>query len=77
MLIEGPLAKSALFLSGLAALVPRPVIGRPDATGTTEGAALLAEGPAGAVALVDPPAAVPLGGAFADYARAWRAAAEA
>jgi sugar (pentulose or hexulose) kinase len=77
VLIEGPLARNRLFLSALAALVPRPVIGRPDATGTTEGAALLADGPEGAVALADPPPATPLGAGFADYAAAWRAAAGA
>ncbi len=75
VLIEGPLARSGLFLSALAALVPRPVIGRPDATGTTEGAALLADGPEHArPSAADPLQAVPLGGAFPAYAAAWRAA---
>ncbi len=75
VLIEGPLARSPLFLSALAALVPRPVIGRPDATGTTEGAALLADGPEHArPSAADPAPAVPLGGHFAAYAAAWRAA---
>ncbi|MCX5481119.1 hypothetical protein OSH08_19120 [Kaistia geumhonensis] len=74
VLIEGPLARNRLFLSALAALVPRPVIGRPDATGTTEGAALLADGPDGALALADPPPAPSLGAGFADYAADWRSA---
>ncbi len=78
VLIEGPLARSKLFLSALAALVAEPVIGRPDATGTTEGAALLADGPERARPLAaDPPPAVPLGGGFADYAEAWRKASAA
>ncbi|SHF13256.1 Sugar (pentulose or hexulose) kinase [Kaistia soli DSM 19436] len=76
VLIEGPLAKSPLFLSALAALVDRSVIGRPDATGTTEGAALLADGPEHARrGAADPAPAVPLGGGFPAYAAAWRTAA--
>ncbi|MBZ9936481.1 hypothetical protein LB518_09260 [Mesorhizobium sp. BR1-1-16] len=76
VLIEGPLAKSPLFLAALAVLVERPVIGRPDATGTTEGAALLADGPERArQGAADPAPAAPLGGSFAAYAADWRAAA--
>ena len=77
VLIEGPMAKSPLFLAALAALLPRPVIGRPDATGTTEGAALLADGPENArPPTADPAPAVPLGGDFPAYAAAWRLASE-
>ena len=76
VLVEGPFARNALFLSALAALVDRPVIGRPDATGTTEGAALLADGPDKAhPASPDPEPATPLGGDFAAYAAMWRQAA--
>lgn len=45
ILIEGPFARNHLFLAALAQLTDRPVAARPDATGTTEGAALLAFGP--------------------------------
>ncbi|WP_035831546.1 FGGY-family carbohydrate kinase [Kaistia adipata] len=76
VLVEGPFARNALFLSALAALVDRPVIGRPDATGTTEGAALLADGPDKAhPASPDPEPSTPLGGDFAAYAAMWRQAA--
>jgi sugar (pentulose or hexulose) kinase len=76
ILIEGPFAKNALFRSALAALVDRPVIGRPDATGTTEGAALLADGPdRPRPTSADPDPAAPLGGDFQNYARLWRQAA--
>jgi len=77
VLVEGPFARNRLFLSALAALVPRPVIGRPDATGTTEGAALLADGPdRAAPATPDPAPALPLGGLFPEYAASWQNAAE-
>mgnify|MGYP001048334653 CR=1 FL=1 len=77
VLIEGPFAKNRLFLSALAALVDRPVIGRPDATGTTEGAALLADGPDHPhAAAPDPAPAEPLGGDFAAYAALWKKLAE-
>ena len=72
VLIEGPFARNRLFLSALAARVDRPVIGRPDATGTTEGAALLADGPDQAhAAAPDPAPATPLGGDFPAYAAIW------
>jgi sugar (pentulose or hexulose) kinase len=75
VLVEGPFARNRLFLSALAALVERPVIGRPDATGTTEGAALLADGPDRAhPASPDPAPATPLGGDFPAYAAIWREA---
>ncbi|MCX5577986.1 FGGY-family carbohydrate kinase [Kaistia terrae] len=78
VLIEGPFAKNRLFLAALAARVDRPVIGRPDATGTTEGAALLADGPDHPhAAAPDPEPTPPLGGAFSAYAALWKASAEA
>ncbi|BCP54698.1 carbohydrate kinase [Kaistia sp. 32K] len=77
VLIEGPFARNGLFLSALAALVDRPVIGRPDATGTTEGAALLADGPdRPRAASPDPAPAAPLGDDFAGYAALWRRLSE-
>lgn len=78
VLIEGPFAKNRLFLAALAARVDRPVIGRPDATGTTEGAALLADGPDHPhAAAPDPAPASPLGGEFSAYTALWKASAEA
>jgi sugar (pentulose or hexulose) kinase len=47
IVIEGPISRNPLFLSALTDIVGRPVIARTDATGTTEGAALLAQGPEG------------------------------
>ncbi|WEK50071.1 MAG: hypothetical protein P0Y66_20780 [Candidatus Kaistia colombiensis] len=77
VLVEGPFAKNRLFLSALAALVDRPVIGRPDATGTTEGAALLADGPDHTrAAAPDPAPTPPLGDDFTAYAALWKNTAE-
>jgi sugar (pentulose or hexulose) kinase len=45
VIVEGPFARNALFLSALAQRVRRPVIGHEDATGTIHGGALLGEGP--------------------------------
>jgi sugar (pentulose or hexulose) kinase len=72
VIVEGPFAKNGAFLAALAQLCPRPVIARPDATGTTEGAALLAEGPDAKLELRDPPPVVPLGVDLSAYAAAWR-----
>jgi sugar (pentulose or hexulose) kinase len=74
VIVEGPFSRNAVFLSALASLVGRPVIARLDATGTTEGAALLATGPEGAgPGLPDPPPAPPLAVDISAYAAAWRA----
>ncbi len=75
VIVEGPLARNPIFLSALASIVGRPVIARTDATGTTEGAALLADGPDGAgPGLPDAPPASPLATDIAAYVAAWRAA---
>ncbi len=75
VIIEGPLARNPTFLSALASIVGRPVIARTDATGTTEGAALLADGPDGAgPGIPDAPAAPPLAVDITAYVSAWRAA---
>jgi sugar (pentulose or hexulose) kinase len=70
VVVEGPLARNATFLGALAQRVPRPVIARSDATGTTDGAALLAIGPdAELLERADPPPIAPLEidlGAWAD-----------
>ena len=77
VVVEGPFARNPLFLAALAQLVPRPVVARPNATGTTDGAALLARGPgaAGKRALVDAPPIAPLALDLAAYAEAWRESA--
>lgn len=75
IIVEGPLSKNAIFLSALASIVGRSVIARADATGTTEGAALLADGPDGAGAgLPDEPPAPPLPFDISAYIAAWREA---
>ncbi|MCX5577984.1 FGGY-family carbohydrate kinase [Kaistia terrae] len=73
IVIEGPISRNPLFLSALTSIVGRPVIARTDATGTTEGAALLAQGPEGAgPGLPDPEPAPPLGHDLTAYAEVWR-----
>jgi sugar (pentulose or hexulose) kinase len=72
VVVEGPFARNRTFLAALAQLVRRPVIARPDATGTTEGAALLADGPEAKPDLRDPPPVTPLAVDLAAYAAAWR-----
>ncbi|MCX5515592.1 hypothetical protein C3941_06925 [Kaistia algarum] len=75
IVVEGPLAKNAIFLAALASLIGRPVVARTDATGTTEGAALLADGPEGAgPGLPDGDPIAPLATDIAGYATAWREA---
>jgi sugar (pentulose or hexulose) kinase len=74
--VEGPFARNRVFLGALAALVPAPVIARPDATGTTAGAALLAYGPEVRVAAADPPPERPLDVDVSGYAAEWRARTE-
>ncbi len=76
-IVEGPVSRNAVYLAALARLTGRPVIARPDATGTTEGAALLAAGPRAAPPPLDDPAPVaPLPIDLSAYAAAWRRAAE-
>ena len=77
VVVEGPISRNALFLSALTRLVGRPVIARTDTTGTTEGAALLAQGPEGISAgLPDAEPASPLGHDLEAYAAIWREAAD-
>ena len=45
VIVEGPFARNRLFLAALAQRIPRPILAVPDATGTVDGAALLAFGP--------------------------------
>jgi sugar (pentulose or hexulose) kinase len=73
VLVEGPFARNRVFLGALAQLTGRRVTGRTDATGTTGGAALLAEGPEGFVKPAVPELrASTLGVDLAGYAAAWR-----
>jgi sugar (pentulose or hexulose) kinase len=72
VVVEGPFAGNATFLGALAQFVPRPVIVRPDATGTTDGAALLAFGPRVRPDLRDRPAVKPLAIDLLPYAATWR-----
>ena len=72
-IVEGPFARNRLFLSATASLTGRAVIARPDATGTTDGAALLALGPAARPeAHLDPAPAAPLEINLSAYAAKWR-----
>jgi sugar (pentulose or hexulose) kinase len=77
VIVEGPFANNAVFLSALASLVPSPVLARPDATGTTDGAALLAYGPKAAAPVAYGEPVPPLGVDLHEYAAAWRAASDA
>jgi sugar (pentulose or hexulose) kinase len=78
VIVEGPFARNAGFLAALARLVPRPVLARPDATGTTDGAALLAMGPdAAGLSIRDPAPVTPLAVDLAPYCAAWLKAAAA
>ncbi|HZP20364.1 MAG TPA: FGGY family carbohydrate kinase [Bauldia sp.] len=77
-IVEGPFARNGLFLGALASLTGRAVIGRPDATGTTDGAALLALGPAARPDdEADGPPTPPLEVDLAGYAAEWRRRAAA
>jgi sugar (pentulose or hexulose) kinase len=73
VIVEGPFARNSAFLGALAGVVGRPVLARPEATGTTEGAALLALGgnarPANTAAEVVTPLDLPL----SPYHDVWRA----
>jgi sugar (pentulose or hexulose) kinase len=77
VVVEGPFAGNATFLGAVAQIVPRPVIARPDATGTTDGAALLALGPSARPDLQDRPAVEPLAIDLSAYAATWRERANA
>jgi sugar (pentulose or hexulose) kinase len=78
VIVEGPFARNAIYVAALARLVPRPVLARPDATGTTDGAALLAMGPAAhGLTIRDPASVVPLATDLAAYCAAWLKAAAA
>ena len=72
IIVEGPFARNRTFLAALARLVPRPVLARPDATGTIGGAALLALGPNALPPRADDPdPVVPIEVDLSVYARDW------
>ncbi|WP_192183312.1 FGGY-family carbohydrate kinase [Mesorhizobium amorphae] len=75
-IVEGPFARNRLFTRMLAAATARPVIASEAATGTSIGAALLATD-RGAVGSKGETTKPPDDLAWADYARAWRAAVDA
>jgi len=78
ILVEGPFSRNRLFRAALAALTPRPVLARPDATGTTGGAALLAYGPdAASPGLPDPDPVILLEQDLSAYTREWEERASA
>ena len=78
VIVEGPFSRNRLFLSALAALTPLPVLARPDATGTTGGAALLAHGPdAAPPGLPDPDPIILLEHDLSGYALEWEERADA
>ncbi|MGH6762476.1 MAG: FGGY-family carbohydrate kinase [Phyllobacterium sp.] len=68
-IVEGPLARNAIYVAALQNLTGRPVIAVPGSTGTSHGAALLAG------ARIAPPRESPstltLPAAFTNYAAAW------
>jgi sugar (pentulose or hexulose) kinase len=74
VIVEGPFARNPAFLGALAAFVGRPVKARPDATGTTEGAALLALGRDARPPHTEAPTIAPLDLPLGPYRAAWRAA---
>jgi sugar (pentulose or hexulose) kinase len=75
VIVEGPFARNELFLSALAALVPRPVFADSDATGTTRGAAMLAIMPNAVAVSASERRFSPLSIPFDAYAQSWFARA--
>jgi sugar (pentulose or hexulose) kinase len=72
VIVEGPFARNRLFLAALAQRIRRPIIAEPDATGTVDGAALLAEGPNAALKPKQEAAVAPLATDLDAYAEAWQ-----
>ncbi len=72
VVVEGRFARNRLFLAALAERVPRPILAEPDATGTVDGAVLLAYGPDARLQSKDEATVAPLTEDLAAYAEAWR-----
>jgi sugar (pentulose or hexulose) kinase len=77
IVVEGPFARNALFLSALAARVHRPVLAERDATGTTQGAAMLAIMPDARLPSDTGTRVAPLSTDIARYAQSWATATRA
>ena len=77
IVVEGPFARNALFLSALAARVHRPVLAERDATGTTQGAAMLAVMPDARLPNDTGTLVAPLSTDIARYAESWATATPA
>ncbi len=72
VIVEGPFARNQLFLAALAQRIPRPVLVEPDATGTVDGATLLAFGPGARTPTKEAPPATPLAIDLGAYAETWQ-----
>ncbi len=70
-IVEGPFARNRLLLAALAQRIPRPILAVPDATGTVDGSALLAEGPQAAARPKDEAPVTPLAIDLSAYADTW------
>ncbi len=75
VIVEGRFARNRLFLAALARRIPRPVLVEPDATGTVDGATLLAFGPHAAMTPKEAPPTAPLAIDLGAYAEAWHRSA--
>jgi sugar (pentulose or hexulose) kinase len=77
IVIEGPFAKNHLYIEALSQATGRPVMSVANSTGTSLGAAMLAEvGSAQHAQPADPHAAALLGEEFGRYCEHWMAAAQ-
>ena len=74
VVVEGPFARNPAFLAMLGAVTASPVETAASATGTSQGAALLAAGTRAPALATQAQGPGPLAGALAAYARHWRAA---
>lgn len=77
VIVEGPFARNRAYLAALAQRLGQPVLARGDPTGTTDGAALLADGPGAATPPAEVNPVAPLAIDISEYGAAWLAAAEA
>ena len=78
MIVEGGFAKSPAFAAVLAALMPKhPVVRAPNASGSAEGAAMLAHWGVPGASRADIAAPIWAIAGLAEYASAWRTQARA
>jgi sugar (pentulose or hexulose) kinase len=71
VIVEGRFARNRLFLAALAERIPRPILAEPDATGTVDGAVLLAFGPDARLRPKDEAPVAPLATNLTAYAETW------